>query len=289
MVQGRLGRRRVTQGRQLRQSVLRVLQPQSGRLPQLVRQALQLPGLLQAPDRLQLDLGRLHRLVQVGRVTVHPPVHAAPQVLLQLGVHDLHGGQGRADGGKEVLDALTLLEIGDIVGLPGGLLGLEARLPHQGGHLPAHVVVGGGQLQVIGLPGVGDRPPRQERPPEEGSPAAGLLQHGEVHVVCQTARIHPEGPAHCCQLGRVRDAEAVLPLPIRQTVKGEAERLAEQDREPLGKCLVLRDDADLPPGKGVAVKQNAVCLRLGAAFPVQRRPAQLPLGLSCKGHGLTPQ
>ena len=91
------------------------------------------------------------------------------------------------------------------------------------------------------------------------------------------------------QLVRRLDGKYPLALPLRKPVEGQAERLPEQGGQPLGKGLVLRNDAYFSAAEGIAVEQNPVCLRLGAAFPAQSRPAQLIFYLSAKGHALTPQ
>ena len=265
-----------------------MVHPQAGGLLELVRQLLQHLVPLQPPDGLQLGLGGLHHLVQVGGVAVHPPVHAPPQILLQLGVHHLHGGQGGAHGGEKVLDGLALLEVDDRIALPPGVLGGEVLLPHKGQHLPADAVVGGGQLQVVPLSRVGHRPPGQKGPPQEGGPAAVLLQHGEVDVQGQGRPVRAVGLMDGLQLAGVLDGEDVLSLPLGQAVEGEPEGFFEQDGQPLGKGLVLGDDAHLVPAEGVAVEQHPVGLRLGAALLVHLQAAQLVFYLSSKGHALTP-
>ena len=142
---------------------------------------------------------------------------------------------------------------------------------------------------MVALPGVGHRAAGQERAPEEGRAAAGLLQGREVNVQRQALRVHPIGLVDEPQLVRRLDGKHPLALPFRKPVEGQAERLPEQGGQPLGKGLVLRDDAYFSAAEGVAVEQNSVCLRLGAAFPAQSRPAQLIFYLSAKGHALTPQ
>ena len=149
--------------------------------------------------------------------------------------------------------------------------------------------MGGGQLQVVALPGVGHRAAGQEGPPEEGRPAAGLLQGREVDMQRQGLRVHPIGLVDEPQLVRRLDGKHPLALPLRKPVKGQAERLSEQCGQPLGKGLVLCNDAYLTAAEGIAVQQHPVCLRLGTAFPAQPRPAQLIFYLSAKGHALTPQ
>ena len=113
MVQAGLGHRRVKLLRQLTEGQLRILQPQGRRQLELVRQLVQEARPLELPDRFQLFLGRLHRLVQIGAVAVEAAVNAVAQVLFQLGGHDAHGGHGRTDQRQEVLDLVALLEVGD--------------------------------------------------------------------------------------------------------------------------------------------------------------------------------
>ena len=102
-------------------------------------------------DGLDLSLCRLNGLVHVGHVTVQAPVDPVHQVLLHLGIHHLHGRQGRADGGEHVSNGLALFEVGHIIGFSGRLLGVEVQLRQQGLQLSVNIVVGGGQLQVITL------------------------------------------------------------------------------------------------------------------------------------------
>ena len=87
-----------------------------------------------------------NRALHVGAVAVDPAVDAPPQIPLQLGSHHLHSGHRRADGSQEIFNMVRLLEVGDIVPLPRGLLGLKPRLPEQYRHFPAHVIVGGSQF-----------------------------------------------------------------------------------------------------------------------------------------------
>ena len=242
-------------------------------------------------DGLHLEQGGVHRLVQIGRVAVHPAVHAPPQMLLQLGVHDLHGGQRGPDGRQKVRDGLAGLKIGDIVGLPGGLLGLEAGLGQQGRQLPAHAVMGGHQLQVVALGRVVHRPPRQKSPPQKGRAVVVLLQHGKVDVVGQThCRVGAVGLPDGRQLPRVRNEKDPLPGLRRfgGPVEVHLERLAEEGGQTLGKDRGAGDDFDLDGGKAVAEQEDSVGLRPGAAPARQRGPAQLLFDLRRKGHSVPP-
>ena len=174
-------------------------------------------------------------------------VDAPPEILLRLGVHDLHGRQGRADGGEKVLNGLALLEVGDGVGLAGGLLGGEATLQQEGPQLPADTQMGGGQLQMVALGRVGHRAARQKGPPKKGQAAVLLLQHGKVNMMGQSARRlmaerRPEGG----QLVRLCDGENPLGRPLlRRAVKGELKGPVEQGGQPGGKGVGLGADAHL--------------------------------------------
>ena len=139
---------------------------------------------------------------------------------------------------------------------------------------------------MVALLGVGDRAPRQERPPEEGHAAAGLLQDSEVDVQGHSLPLRAVGLADNLQLFRVLNGENMLALPLGEAVKGDFKGLFEQQGQPLGKGVVFGDDPHLPAGKGVAVQQHPVGLRLGAAFAVQLPPAQLVFYLASKGHGI---
>ncbi|CAN4048756.1 DUF3848 domain-containing protein, partial [Dysosmobacter welbionis] len=92
------------------------------------------------------------------------------------------GGHGRTDQRQEVLDLVALLEVGDEAAVAGHALGGIAALPQQHLQLPAHLQVGGRQLQVVPLGRVRDAAPGEEHPPQEGRPAALLLQQSEVDV-----------------------------------------------------------------------------------------------------------
>ena len=144
--------------------------------------------------------------------------------------------------------------------------------------------MGGGQLQVVALPGVGDRPSRQEGPPEEGGAAAALLQHGEVDVEGQGPGVCAEGLVQRRQLIRVGDLEDLLAASLGQAVKGEPECLFKQQGQPLGKGSVFGHDPGLGGVEGVAVKQHPIGLRLGAALPAQGSPAQLGFYVHRKRH-----
>ena len=212
-------------------------------------------------------------------------------MLLQLGVHDLHGGQRGPDGRQKIRDGLAGLEIGDIVGLPGSLLGLEASLGQQGRQLPAHAVMGRHQLQVVALGRVGHRAPRQKGPPQKGGAVMVLLQHGKVDVVGQTRRqVGAVGLPDGRQLPRVRNEKDPLPGLRRfgRPVEVHLECLAEEDGQALGKDRGAGDDFDLGGGEAVAEQEDAVGLRPGAAPAGQRDPAQLPFDLRGKGHTVPP-
>ena len=96
---------------QLAQRELRVLQPQPGCLPQLFRQGFQPHPPVQPTDGLNLVLGRVHRLLQIGHIAVGPAVDAVAQILFHLGVHDLHGGQRRPQGGQKIGNGLAALQV----------------------------------------------------------------------------------------------------------------------------------------------------------------------------------
>ena len=146
--------------------------------------------------------------------------------------------------------------------------------------------MGGGQLQVVPLFRVGHRAPRQEGPTEEGHAAAGLLQDSKVDVQGHSLSLRSVGLADGLQLLRVLNGENMLSLPLGKAVKGDFKGLFEQQGQSLGKGVVFGDDPHLPAGKGVAVQQHPVGLRLGAALAVQLPPAQLVFYLASKGHGV---
>ena len=283
MAQGGLGHRRGAHAGQLGQGELRVGLPQLGGLLELQGELLQHPSFPQGLDGLALLHGGVHGLVHVGGLAVDPAVDPVAQELLRLGVHQLHGGHRRADGGEEILHGLALLEIRNVVGLPGDLLGGVAQLPEQDGHLPAHRPVGGGQLQVVALERVGHRTARQKRPPQEGLAAVGLLQHAEVDVVGRARGVEGAQVPQQRQLVGIGDGEDLLgAVRVPLLVEGQAEGLVKQGGEPVAKGLGLGDDLHFLGGKAVAVEQHAAGLRLGAALAGELRPAELGLDFTGK-------
>ena len=88
------------------------------------------------------------------------------------------------------------------------------------------------------------------------------------------------------QLLRVGDLEneffPALLLP-GQPVKAEAKGPVKQLGQALCKLGIFGDNSDLPGVKGVAVEQNAVGLRPGAANTLHRYPAQFTFHLIGKG------
>ena len=119
---------------------------------------------------------------------------------------------------------------------------------------------------MIPLSRVGDGAPGQKGPPEEGRPAALLLQHAEVDVQRRGPVVPPQQLLHSGELAGVLHGEDVLALPVGQAVKGEAKGPAQQLGQALGKGVALGDDPDLSGGEGIAVEQHPIALGLGAAF-----------------------
>ena len=182
---------------------------------------------------------------------------------------------------------LALLEVRNIAAAPGDALGGEAAVLQQGRHLPVHLGVGGHELQVVALQGVRDAAPGEEDAPEEGGAAALLLQEAEIDVQDQVLlRGVAQEVDDVVELFLVRDLEdplALLPL-LRHPVKAQGEGPLKDLGQPLGKARVLRNDADLGGVEGVAVEQNAVGLRPGAAVALHRKAAELALRFVGEGH-----
>ena len=107
---------------------------------------------------------------------------------------------------------------------------------------------------MVPLLWVGHRAPGQKGPPQEGGPAAALLQHSEVDMEGQGPRVPPERLLDDPQLVRVGNGKDMLSLPVGQAVEGQLEGFFEQQRQPLGQSVALRDDAHLGGGEGIAVK-----------------------------------
>ena len=75
----------------------------------------------------QLLLGGVHHLGGVGIVAVAAAVDLIFQFLLQLGLHDPHGGQGCAQEGEKVLNGVALLEIQHTAATPLRQLGIDPQ------------------------------------------------------------------------------------------------------------------------------------------------------------------
>ncbi len=92
------------------------------------------------------------------------------------------------------------------------------------------------------------------------------------------------------QLGPVADGEDPLArgAGVPLLVEGQAEGLAEQARQPLGKGGGFGDDLHLVQGEPVAVKKHPAGFRLGGALVPQFSPAQFGFYIPRKGHGALP-
>ena len=129
---------------------------------------------------------------------------------------------------------------------------------------------------MIALQRIGNAPPGKEDAPQEGSAAALLLQHGEVDVQHQILPgIIAQQVCDMIQFLSVRDLEHHLALcpRFRLAVKVKIERPVEQLRKACGKVGILRDDTDLRGAERVAVEQDTVGLRPGAAQLQNRQAA----------------
>ena len=60
-----------------------------------------------------------------------------------------------------------------------------------------------------------------------------------------------------------------------ELVKFQSKGPIEQSGQPLGKVLILGDDADLILGEGIAIEQNAIAFCCAAAFFCRQGPAKL--------------
>ena len=179
---------------------------------------------------------------------------------------------------------LRLLEVNNRAAAPADAVGQKAHLRQQGRHLPAGLCMAGIQLQMIALFRVGDTAPRQKGPPQEGRPAALVLQQPEVHMEHQILPgIVAQLVDDAVQLAPVGDAEDQLPpLLLRQTVEFQTEGPLEQPGQPGGKVSALGNDPHLCGAEGIAVEQHTIGLSSGAAQALHRHPAQLVFYLSRK-------
>ena len=147
--------------------------------------------------------------------------------------------------------------------------------------------MGGHELQVVALQGIRDAAPGEEDAPEEGGAAALLLQEAEIDVQDQVLlRGVAQEVDDVVELFLVRDLEdplALLPL-LRHPVKAQGEGPLEDLWQPLGKAGVFCDDTDLGGVEGMAVEQDPVCLRPGAAVALHRKAAELVFRLVGEGH-----
>ena len=141
---------------------------------------------------------------------------------------------------------------------------------------------------MVPLGRVRDAAPGEEHPPQEGRPAALLLQQSEVDVQGQVLlRAEAQQVHDPAELAAVCDLEhqlAALPL-LRQPVEPQAEGPVKQLGKPGSQSGVPGDDPHLACAEGVAVQQDAVGLRPGAAQLLHRQAAQLVFGFKGKGHG----
>ena len=291
VVQAALRHRRIRERGEVGQAGLGIGNAQQRRALQLFRQHVEPVVALDAADGVDLLLRRGDDLVGVGGVAVDLAVDGVVHGLLHLGGHDVHGGAGRADLGQEVLDGLGLLEIEHGVRATVDAARGKAQLREQGGRLAADARVRRDELEVVVLARGGHAAAREKRPPQERRLAAVVFEHGEVDVVRDRAReVGAEGGEHRLDGGAVGDGQHVAAaglFPGRQG-KVRAERAAKQLRQPLGKGVARRDDADLPRRERVAVQQHAVGLGHGAAVAADRHAAQLVFHFGCKGHGAPP-
>ena len=92
------------------------------------------------------------------------------------------------------------------------------------------------------------------------------------------------------QLGPVADGEDPLArgAGVPLLVEGQAEGLAEQARQPLGKGGGFGDDLHLVQGEPVAVKKHPAGFRLGGALVPQFSPAQFGFYIPAKDMVLSP-
>ena len=181
---------------------------------------------------------------------------------------------------------LGLLEIDDAAAAAADAVGHEAHLRQQGRHLTAGLHVGGGQLQVISLLRVRDAAPGQKGPPHKGGAAALILQQAEVHMQHQTGVIAQQinDAAELLLPGNAEDE--LVPGAIGQAVEFQGKCPLEQPGQPAGKLRVLRNNAHLRRGEGVAEQQHPIGLRPGAALPRHRLAAQFAFDFIGKGlHG----
>ena len=107
---------------------------------------------------------------------------------------------------------------------------------------------------MVALVRIGHAAAGEKRSAKEALPAAVGFEHAVVDMVRNGALL-PENFKDCEDLFRRGDEERALARRAlrRHMVKRERERAPEQLRQALGKGVVRRDDADLPPVERVAV------------------------------------
>ena len=123
MAQSRFGDRRVKALRQLGQAVCRVFQTQSHSLPQVARKCVLTLAVNQRLNRRDLPCRCIGSLHHVRGLTVDLPVDRVAQILLYLGLHQLHRRVRRTDAREEILRACTILEVQQIRAAAPCLLG----------------------------------------------------------------------------------------------------------------------------------------------------------------------
>ena len=268
---------------ELGQARLRVGYAQQRRLLQAVRQRIQPLLAFDYAYGVELLGCGGNNLVGVGAVAVHLAVYLAAHLLFDARAHYLERGDVRAHRRQEVGYGLALFEVVQAAGPAPGLSGLEAQLPQQRAHLPAHRRVGGGQLQVVALGGVGHAPARQEGAAHKARPAAVVFEHAEVYVQRERViRFHAEGAEHRGYLAAVGYQQGLARAGrarLRQLVEAHPEGAAEQPRQQLYEFCAACYNPYLPRRKAVAIEGHAVGLGHGAALFLPVHAAQLSLGL----------
>ena len=140
---------------------------------------------------------------------------------------------------------------------------------------------------MVALQGIRDAAPGEEDAPEKGRPAALLFQETEIDMQDQVLfRGIAQEVDDMVELFFIRDLEDQLPLLplLRHAVKARREGALKDLGQPLGKARVLRDDAHLSGVEGMAVEQDAIGLRPGAAMALNRKAAKLVFRFVGEGH-----
>ena len=203
----------------------------------------------------------------------------------------MHSSHRGANQGEKVLNLVALLEVGNEAAIARESLWRISTLPQQHLQLPAGLQMRGIELQMVPLQRVRQAAAGKKGPSEKRRSTALLLQQSKVDVEDQILPgVIAQQIDDMVQLPAVRDLKHHLPRCLRlwETVKLHIEGSLEELWKTRGKIGVFCNNPDLRGTESIAIEQNAIGLRPGAAELLHWKPAQLIFGIKGKGHGFPP-